>query len=441
MRNILSIAFIIFISGSAYAQSYGWKSLGTGSSALNANNYIYSMCADPAGNIYAAGNFTDGLGYRYVAKWNGTAWSELGTGSNALKPNGTIYTICSDRLGNIYAAGDFLSNSTGIEYVAKWNGTTWSELGTATSYLLEDTPIKSITVDTLGNVYAPCLDGPRSTIAKWDGTTWSELDVVDFSYATPNQVCLDKNGVLYTSLNYSVYKWNGTSWTPLSSSFGNVQVLYVFDSTNIYTGEYNTISGQYRLGHYNGTAWSIISAFTNQQVLTMCSDTANNLYVGGLVSFPVYAYYVAKYDGTTWSELGPGSHALYTLCVGGYDDGVDALCSNSKGNIFAATSFDINNNWFVAEYDTVSSANIQQLPNGNADINIYPNPADNEIKVLIKDNLLRSDYFVSDVIGRIFLSGKLINTETTVNINDLPLGLYFLQIGEDKKNTYKLIKK
>ena len=55
------------------------------------------------------------------------AWSELG-GLNGLGANGTIYSMCKDAVGNIYAAGTF-TNSSGNRYVAKYNGTSWSELG------------------------------------------------------------------------------------------------------------------------------------------------------------------------------------------------------------------------------------------------------------------------------------------------------------------------
>src|SRR5438309_1835663 len=55
------------------------------------------------------------------------SWSELG-GLNGLATNGGIFSVCSDAFGNVYVAG-FISNSSGKQYVAKYNGSVWSGLG------------------------------------------------------------------------------------------------------------------------------------------------------------------------------------------------------------------------------------------------------------------------------------------------------------------------
>src|SRR5690349_10523001 len=56
-------AMIFIILQSARAQS--WSELG-GLNGLSANSSIFSVCNDASGNIYAAGDFSDSLGNRYV---------------------------------------------------------------------------------------------------------------------------------------------------------------------------------------------------------------------------------------------------------------------------------------------------------------------------------------------------------------------------------------
>lgn len=129
-----------------------WSELG-GPDSLHANGTIFTICGDSSGNIYAAGDFRNGgsfAGNRYVSKYNDTVWSELG-GFNALAANGYIYSICSDRLGNIYAGGIF-TNGT-YYYVAKYNGTSWSELS-GVNHLNANDLINSICTDAAGNIYA-----------------------------------------------------------------------------------------------------------------------------------------------------------------------------------------------------------------------------------------------------------------------------------------------
>ena len=48
------------------------------------NNTVYALAVDASGNLYAGGNFTTagGVTANYIAKWNGTSWSALGSGMN-----------------------------------------------------------------------------------------------------------------------------------------------------------------------------------------------------------------------------------------------------------------------------------------------------------------------------------------------------------------------
>lgn len=47
-----------------------------------ANSFVNAAVADGAGNVYIGGNFTGvrDVGANYVAKWNGSEWSDLGGG-------------------------------------------------------------------------------------------------------------------------------------------------------------------------------------------------------------------------------------------------------------------------------------------------------------------------------------------------------------------------
>ena len=153
-----------------------WSQVGT--SALSANGPIYSLCSDDSGHIYAAGDFTNyfhsPIKHRYVAKWDGSIWSEL-AGTNELLADSTIYSLCTDTSGNIYAAGAF-TNGDGYFYVAKWNGSAWAELG-GISALAANGSIASICSDPSGNIYAAgsfTNSSGKFYLAKWDGNAWSE---------------------------------------------------------------------------------------------------------------------------------------------------------------------------------------------------------------------------------------------------------------------------
>ena len=58
-----------------------------------------------------------------VAAWDGTQWRAMGNGF------GASVRVLHVHNGELYAGGDFLVTG-GIQYVARWNGSTWVPLGT-----------------------------------------------------------------------------------------------------------------------------------------------------------------------------------------------------------------------------------------------------------------------------------------------------------------------
>src|SRR3989442_52579 len=70
-----------------------WLSMG----GLSGTGVVYATATDCAGNLYIGGNFFPGN----IAKWDGTSWTALGSGMNnivaALAVSGT----------NVYAGGTF----------------------------------------------------------------------------------------------------------------------------------------------------------------------------------------------------------------------------------------------------------------------------------------------------------------------------------------------
>jgi hypothetical protein len=88
--------------------------------------------------VYAGGAFTTagGLPANFIAKWNGMSWSALGTGMN-----NSVYALAVDGSGNVYAGGYF--------GILKWNGTSWSALGPGMNG-----SISALALDGSGNLYA-----------------------------------------------------------------------------------------------------------------------------------------------------------------------------------------------------------------------------------------------------------------------------------------------
>ncbi len=87
------------------------------------NGNVNDIAFDGAGGIYIGGTFTlaGNVAVNNIAKWDGTSWSSLGTGLNgsvsSIKVSGT----------DVYVGGWFTTaGGTPANYIAKWNGSSWS---------------------------------------------------------------------------------------------------------------------------------------------------------------------------------------------------------------------------------------------------------------------------------------------------------------------------
>jgi hypothetical protein len=105
----------------------GWTALGAGLDFVGA---VYAGAVSGE-VVYAAGDFTEASGAPgdYVAKWDGTRWSALGSGF--------VYTVYAAAVSadDFYAAGYFQTpDGTVANRVVKWDGSSWSVLGQFADY-------------------------------------------------------------------------------------------------------------------------------------------------------------------------------------------------------------------------------------------------------------------------------------------------------------------
>lgn len=375
---------------------------------------IYSMCSDATGNIYVGGSFRNSGAGCFVAKWNGTSWSELGSGAAALNANSTILSVCVDASGNIYAAGSF-TNTAGEPYVAKWDGTSWAELGTGSAALHCNGTINSICSDNTGNIYA--------------GGEFSDSTV-------------------YTAGNIYVAKWDGTNWSELGngvSHWAGVMEIYTVladNSGHVYCG--GRLDSNMSVAVWDGASWARLGdpapLNANNDVFSLCLDPVGNLYAAGAFTdsnkFAKSNCYVAKWNGSAWSELGSSSQRLFP------DSWIFTLSSDMDGNIYAAGEFiDADSMGFIGRYGKSPLA-IAPLAGKDPGVSIYPNPVSASFNIDLQNEKQYIDkpYYLLDCSGRVCHTGKLQLTNS-IDISDLASGTYILSLGDTHTKDLKILKR
>ena len=303
-----------------------------------------AMATDVAGNVYCAGgnwNQLDGIPYDTppgYAVWNRAngQWSPFGNNAGAA---GVFEMVV--RGTDVYVGGQwslFVEGSPFLQTqgVVKWNGTTWSALGSGLSEGPFGLPasVEAMVFDAAGNLhvggqFAKAGGQDARNVAKWNGSAWSALGAgLDSRVST---LAMGPDGTLYAGgvfaegLLRRVAKWDGTQWQPMGAGFTSGEVAaFAFDGDgNVYAGGSfqfitdpdlgpNFIPAS-RVAKWNGSAWSPLGPGVNAMVRTLAFKNGF-LFTGGQFTATgdgaTPLAQVAAWNGADWQALGQGTSRM-----------------------------------------------------------------------------------------------------------------------------------
>jgi hypothetical protein len=93
----------------------------------------------------------------------------------------------------------------------------------------------------------------------------------------------------------------------------------------------------------------------------------------------------------------------------------------------------------VAVLTVVNNVGINEFTHDNL-FSVYPNPAHSQINVKADAKLLGSVYTIYDNTGKLVLTGKINSDNTVIELGNLSGGIYLFSVGENLKQTFKVIK-
>ena len=64
-------------------------------------------------------------------------------------------------------------------------------------------------------------------------------------------------------------------------------------------------------------------------------------------------------------------------------------------------------------------------------LKLHPNPVVNILNIKTDSNLINQPYAIIDGLGREVLNGELNDVDTTINVEQLSKGIYYLRISEN----------
>ncbi len=304
-----------------------WSALGTG-----VNGVVWAI-AVRGPEVFVGGSFTaaGGTPVNNIAKWDGTNWSALGAGIVPVEQQGewvgAVHSLAVDA-DTLYVAGRFRSaGGLSATNVARWDGSGWHTLRDGLRYL--DGPwYENGSVDALalidGYLYAGggfyrAGDVAATNIARWNGTTWSAVgsgvnDYLGISALTANGTDLMAGGVFRSIGGVKadrIARWDGEAWFPLGSGIGGqsgdgVSTL-ASTGSELYVGGYFPLAGGKPAT--NIALWHVPHALS----IGRSGDAVTLSWPATGTNFVLEAEREAS--GTNWSEVSPPATVLNNECV------------------------------------------------------------------------------------------------------------------------------
>ncbi|MBN2102934.1 putative Ig domain-containing protein [bacterium] len=242
--------------------------------------------------------------------------------------DGTVNAIAVS--GNDIYVGGWITqaSNTAANNIAKWDGHSWSALGTGLNSHVDAIAVNGTDIYVVGN-FTQAGGIEASHIAKWDGHQWSALGggiVFDGGYTQyAGAVAVDGNNV-YAGGNFTragsievnhIAKWDGTAWSALGSGVGGGVYTIAYAEGIVYVGGSLYQAGGVEVNHiarWDGNAWSAMGEGLDDDVNAIVID-GSDVYAGG-----DFSNSVAKWDGSTWNSVGDGvGGVVYTIAVSGSD--------------------------------------------------------------------------------------------------------------------------
>jgi hypothetical protein len=459
-------------------------------------DYGTSCAIDASGNIYMIGSTSSTSGIAtagahettvndgFLVKFNSSGVRQWGT---YFEGNGNACT--TDASGNVYIVG--LTNSTsgiatagahqtvmsgsGDAFLVKFNSSGVRQWGTYfggpfNGGSANETGISCAT-DASGNIYmvgkTPSTSGIATVGAHQTagGTQFFDAFLVKFNSTgviqwgtyydglgdtQPNSCATDASGNVYMAgqVFQELLPDSGIS-TP-----GAHQTTYGGGFTDAFLVKFDP-NGVRQWGTYYGGS--------SVEEGTSCAiDPSGNVYMAG-------------HTGSTTGIATAGAHQ--TVFGGGGLDGF-LVCFNSSGVRQSGTYYgecfvsdcatDASGSVYMAGITTSSSgiatAGAHQTANGNSGYNdaflvkfsgisvginetvneksftVYPNPTQSIVNVQADAKLIGSAYSIHDNTGKVVLSGTINSENISVDLGNLAAGIYLFNVGENVKQTFKVIK-
>lgn len=335
------------VNGVAYWDGQKWNKLGNDSTngvrrtiylendTLVTNGFVYSLFAYK-NRVYIGGDFdlAGELKSCGAAAWDPEtgSWVDLGGGLASIYPESGTYAYDFTAKGNdIIVGGKFdFAGEIQTKNIARWNGTEWSALGTANSYVYD------VEFDSSGSLYAtgyyPAGDSSGSSgLGRWDGHQWSSVPGPPGLSSYVRHIRTYNDGFFAGGYFVSdtlipgicLAWWKDNKWNlirGLGQSYneflpGGVSGIELIKGHLLVAGNFTVTGSSYAVNvaewDIPGSTWKILDDGSGNLgiydgYIYALEKHGDSVYAGGsfTVAGGIYARNIAKWTGKGWKPVG-----------------------------------------------------------------------------------------------------------------------------------------
>jgi hypothetical protein len=327
-----------------------------------------------------------------VGKWDGSAWQDAGT-----SVGGVVYNLYNDGDSVLWALGSFSSiGSVPADGIAKFNGTSWTALDTAT------------------------WGGKILKMCRYNGDIYFTGDFVN----VPKDI-------------YDITRWDGSLFHKVGNGIhGNiefVQDMIVYGNELYVGGWFNYgVNGNpgTMIARWDGTQWSQVGGGMQSGQVNDFEIYNGNLWVAGAFNNAggTTASMVARYDGLDWCDVGTFDISVSDLAV--YQNEL-YLCGNFQtidGDSVAHTVKWIggNNTNGCGHLSTAIDESIQDFS-----VQVFPNPVTTNATFQFSISPGNKTLIIFDQLGKEIWRKETGDNQIEFSTQGFAAGLYFYSVQQN----------
>ena len=133
----------------------------------------------------------------------------------------------------------------------------------------------------------------------------------------------------------------------------------------------------------------------------------------------------ANYDALLigWSTISPNETPLKPNVS--FSGGNSKYCNGASARASIINTY----GWTITDAGQEANCVLNTDEFETNSIKLYPNPVISVLNVNIGSNLINQTYTIIDGLGRVVLNGKLNDVESTINVEQLSKGIYYLKVS------------